>query len=317
MKLKILNVIGEKFSPEARNVLDSFADVDYKTPTQDELANMISSYEGVVVGLEVKFDKNVLEKASKLKFIATATTGLDHIDVSLAESKGIQILSLKGESDFLDTVTGTAELAFGILLSLLRFIPHSFDSVKNGQWNREMFRGRNLYGKTLGIVGLGRLGKMTARYGRAFGMNVLYCDPYVDAKNFPDYKKVDFDTLISESDFVSVHVHLSKETENMFNVSTFKKMKKTAHLINTSRGKIVDEDALLEALKDKVIAGYGADVLSDELSFKGGTFSDNKLVDYMKNHNNVIVLPHIGGMTVESREATDLFIAEKIKKNLK
>lgn len=314
---KILNLMGEKFTPEARSVLDSVAEVDYITPTQEQLADMISKYDAVLLGLEVRFDAKVLENASKLKFIATATTGLDHIDIAYAESRGVKVLSLKGENAFLDTVTGTAELAFGLILSLVRFIPYSFEDVKKGNWNREVFRGRSLYGKTLGIVGLGRLGKMMANYGKAFGMKVLFVDPNVKAQDFPEYEKVDLRTLISESDVVSVHVHLTQETENMFDGTVFKRMKKSAYLINTSRGKIVNEIDLVDALKNKIIAGYGADVLANELAFQGGAFSGNMLIDYMKSVNNVIVLPHIGGMTHESREATDMFIAKKIETYIK
>lgn len=198
------------------------------------------------------------------------------------------------------------------MIDLMRQISVSFDDVKNYHWDREKFRGRVLANKTFGVVGVGRLGRMMVRYGKAFGMKVIACDPYV--KEF-GCEKVDFDELVSKSDIVSIHVHLNKETENMFNKDVFEKMKDSAYLINTSRGKIVNEDDVLGALENKKIAGYSTDVLSDELNFNNG-FSNHPLVEYAKNNSNLIIAPHIGGMAYEAREATDIFIAEKIQRHL-
>ena len=191
-------------------------------------------------------------------------------------------------------------------------MPYAFDSVKGYQWDREKFRGHNLYGQTLGIVGFGRLGKWVARYGKAFNMNVIYYDPYVDND---ECEKKSFDELLSKSDVISIHVPLNNETENMFDSSIFNKMKNSAYLINTSRGKIVNEDDLLKALEERQIEGYGTDVLADELEF-AKDFSNHPLVEYAKKNQNLIIVPHIGGMTYESRIATDVFIANKLKKHL-
>ena len=189
--------------------------------------------------------------------------------------------------------------------------------VKNYRWDRESFRGRNLYGLTLGVIGLGRLGKWMARYGNAFGMDVLYHDPKLLTSNVDSLgTEASFDELLQKSDVISIHVHLNKETENMFNAEVFKKMKNTAYLINTARGDIVHEGDLLNALQSQEIAGYGTDVLAGELNFNK-EFSKHPLVEYAKESRNVIIVPHIGGMTVESRERTDIFIAEKLKKFLK
>lgn len=317
MPYKILNTIGDVFTPEAKEILGQWGKVDYLIPAQDKLAEIVGEYDIFVVGLGLNFTKEIFDKATNLKVIATATTGLDHIDVEYAKSKGIEILSLRGENEFLDTITGTAELAFGLLIALVRQIPAGFDSVKNYEWNREKFRGHSLYGKTLGIVGLGRLGKWMARYGVAFGMKVIACDPYVTDEIFEklNCRKVNFENLLKESDVVSVHVHLNKETENMFNKNAFEAMKKTVFIINTSRGKIVDEKDLLEALENKKIAGAASDVLANELDFDKN-FTSHPLIEYTKHNNNLIIVPHIGGMTYESREATDIFIAQKLKRYL-
>jgi len=158
MKYKILNTIGETYTEKAKKILSTLGGVTYKTPSQEGLSAIISDYDVVVVGLGLRFHKEILKGAKNLKVIATATTGLDHIDVEYAKERGIEILSLRGEDQFLNTITGTAELAWGLMIDLVRFTPWAFDSVKNYKWEREKFRGHNLYGKTLGIVGMGRLG---------------------------------------------------------------------------------------------------------------------------------------------------------------
>lgn len=318
MSYKILNTVPGIFSEKGKEILSSLGEVDYLHPTQSELEEKIAGYDILFVQLGLNITKSVIDKASNLKVIATATTGLDHIDAEYAKSKGIPIISLRGEDEFLMTITGTAELAFGLMLDLMRKSHPAFLSVKNYEWNGKKFCGHNLYGKTLGIVGLGRLGKLMARYGNAFGMEVIAADPYADSKTFGEWgaRQADFDALFEESDIISIHVHLSPETENMFNAEIFKKMKKTPYLVNTSRGKIVNEADLLESLKNKTIAGYAADVLASELDF-GKTFFSHPLIEYAKQNNNLIIVPHIGGMTYESREATDVFIALKLKKFLK
>ncbi len=310
--MRILNTIGEKYSERGKEILGQLGQVDYLSLTQNQLLEIADKYNVIFVGLGLNLNKEFFDKAKNLKIIVTATTGLDHIDVEYAKQKGVEILSLRGENEFLNSITGTAELSFGLIISLLRYIPWSFDDVKNYKWNRESFRGYNLAGKTLGVVGVGRLGRMLVRYGKAFGMNVIANDPHAGDI---ECEKVSFDELIGRSDIISIHVHLSRETENMFNLEVFGKMKPNAFLINTSRGKIVNEDDLLIVLKDKKIAGYGTDVLADELDFDKN-FSNHPLVEYAKNNKNVIILPHTGGMTYESREMTDVFMAEKLKRFL-
>jgi len=317
MTYKILNTIPN-FSKKAREILSQIGEIDYLRLTQQELEEKIWQYQILVVGLGLNINRQALAKANNLKIIATATTGLDHIDLGYAKSRGMEVLSLRGENEFLDTITGTAELAFGLMLDLMRHISAGYESVKKYEWNREKFRSYSVAGKTLGIVGLGRLGKIMARYGNAFGMKVVAYDPNLNGEEFKrlNCEKVNFETLVKKSDVISLHVHLNKETENMFSKDIFEKMKQEAYLINTSRGKIVNEIDLLNALKNKKIAGYAADVLADELNFKL-EFCNNPLVEYVKNNGNLIIVPHIGGMTHESREATDIFIAKKIVKFIK
>ena len=300
------------FSQAAKPVLEALGAVTYAIPTQEKLAEALRDVAVAVVGLGLRIGKEEIDASPRLRIIATATTGLDHIDLDAAKARGIEVVSLRGENAFLDTITGTAELAWGLLISLIRNIPAAAESVRAGKWDREAFRGHSLYGKTLGIVGLGRLGSMMARFGEAFGMRVLFADPEVEADAFLQYEKVSFDDLLGSSDVISIHVHLSKETELMFGDDAFSKMKPNAVLVNTSRGKIVDEAALLAALEKGNLAGYAADVLAGELSFDppSTVSTSDPLVEYAKTHDNVLLVPHIGGNTIESRQATDIFLAK-------
>ncbi len=310
--LNILNVFGEHYTPEARALLEQIGKVTYRTARQDEIGTIIGDYDIIVMGLYPQLDEAVLTKAKKLKAIATVTTNLDHIDLEAAKKHGIEVLALRGEEAFLETITGTAELAACLMLSLSRYLPWAFDDVLQYRWNREDFRGHTLSGRTLGIVGLGRLGKWMARYGKALNMNVIACSP--DTADFatPDCTRADYATLLRESDVISIHVHLKEDTAHMFNADAFSQMKPDAILINTAVRGIVKDSDVLAALEKGKIGGYATDVLEDELEFDRG-FANHPLVEYAKTHHNCIIVPHIGGMTHESRSATDIFMAQKLR----
>ena len=207
----------------------------------------------------------------------------------------------------MQNISSTSELSFSLLLSLSRKVIPAYNSVLSGKWNRESFRGNSLKGKNLGIVGLGRLGKIMRNYAESFDMNVFYTDPYLDGG-------LEFNHLLELSDFVSIHVPLNYETTGMFDKEKFTIMKQSSFLVNTSRGKVVNEKDLIQALESNEIAGYGTDVLSDELKFDKEISSP--LIDFARKNDNVIITPHIGGMTEESRNLTDIFISEKILKHV-
>ncbi|MDP7069595.1 MAG: NAD(P)-dependent oxidoreductase [Candidatus Peribacteraceae bacterium] len=290
----------EGFTEEANTLLNEIGTVALGAPDSDT--------EILLVQLGFNVDKDIIDASPNLKVIATATTGLDHIDTAYAESKNIQIISLKGETEFLNSITSTSELALGLMIALARNIPAASNKVLEGKWDREGHRGHTLNGKTLGVVGLGRLGKLMATYGEGLGMNVIFTDPDVEGGVSPE-------ELLKTSDVVSIHVHLQEDTENMFCEPSIAMMKPGALLINTARGKIVDEAAALKALEAGTLGGYATDVLADELSFADGN-AKSALIDYAKTHSNVIITPHIGGTTVESREATDVFIVRKLQKEI-
>src|SRR3989344_491432 len=313
-KLKIINAVGGNYPQAAKEILSSLGEVKMIGPDQKILAVEIVKADVLVLQLGVVVTKEIINLAPNLKVIATATTGLDHVNVGYAKIKKIKVISLRGETEFLNTITSTAELAFGLAIALARHLVDGVAAVKNYQWESTKFTGHSLSGKTLGLVGLGRLGKIMARYGNAFGMKVIACDPYLKDKEFIENhcQKVEFSDLLSNSDIISIHVHLNEETKDMFNAEAFARVKNTAYLINTARGDIVNEKDLLQALTEKKIAGFAADVLADELNFKQN-FSSEPLVEYAQKNSNVIITPHIGGSTFESRQATDVFIAKKVQ----
>jgi len=311
--MKILNTFGEFFAPEAKAMLETLGDVSYKEMTHSELLKVVSQYDILVVGILPMIDKEIMDAAANLKYIVIPANTLENIEVDYAKEKGIEVVSLWGEEEVLANITGTAELAFGLMIDIMRKTPWAFDDVKSYRWRREFFRGKNLFGKTLGIIGMGRLGTWMAKYASAFGMDILYYSPHTDSVDVPNCRKVELDELLAESDVISLHAHLNEETEQMLGAEQFKKMKNTAYLVNTARGKICDEDALLEALTNGDIAGYAADVLADEFHFDDTGLAHHPLIDYAKENQNVILVPHIGGMTVESRETTDVFVTKKLK----
>jgi len=308
--MKILNLIGE-FSEEAKPFLEAVGEVDYRTLTQEELMGAVAPYEAWVVRLGLFFTKEVIDAAPNLRYIATASTGLNHIDVEYAKSKGIEVVSLRGENEFLDSITSTAELAFGMLIDLMRYIPWAFDSIRRYELKLEEFKGRSLSGKTLGIVGMGRLGKIIAAGAAGWRMNVVFADPNVPQEKFPQYKKLSLEELLAQSDAVTLHLHLLPETQGLIGKQQLALMKRGAYLVNTSRGEIVDEAAVLKALEKGQLGGYATDVLAGEMALIK-KFENHPLVEYAKGHRNCLIVPHTGGLTSDSRVATDVFIAQKL-----
>jgi len=312
MKYKLLLTEPESFSTVAVRILSSFCDIDFAGPNKNDLLKTIPDYDILFIRLGVKFDQNLLNKGKKLKYIVSPTTGLDHIDLATAESLGIKILSLQGEAQFLQGVSATAELAWGLILSLLRNIPWSFDDVKKGNWSRDSFKGHELTSKRLGILGLGRLGEKVARYGIAFGMQVIAYDPYrIGWINGVD-SAASLTQLLTNCDILSIHVPLNKETEEIIGEEELSLLPEGSWIVNTSRGKVINENALLNMLMSGHIGGAGLDVLIDE-SQGNDSVKCNKLIQYSKKNRNLIITPHIGGATFESMQKTEVFMAAKLK----
>lgn len=293
---------------EGRKMLTDNFSVDFVSWNHSQIIEYIGPYDAFITSIAI-FDKDIFNVAKCLKVVATPSTGTDHIDIDEAQKRQIAVISLKNEIDYLAKITSTAEQAFALLLSVMRKLPFAFEAViKHYQWVSADFRGHSLSAKTLGVIGYGRLGKMMARYGNAFGMNVVVCDPYVDS--FAPYvTPMTFEELLRCSDVISLHVHLNDSTKNMINGKAFSIMKKDTVIINTSRGALIDETELLRALEEHRILGAGLDVLASELY---DDIKDIPLVQYARNHENLVLSPHVGGVTYESQELAYIKIASLI-----
>ena len=310
--LKILVTEPENYSLAALETYRSLGQVDLGPLDDAALASKIAGYDVLVIRLEHVIGRALLEKADKLKVIVSPTTGLDHIDLEAAAEKKITVLSLKGETEFLRSIPATAELTWGLLLALVRHIPQAYPSVLKGEWQRDRFRGHDLSGKTLGIVGLGRIGEKTARYGQAFGMRVIAFDPQ-RKEWLPGVEKMNsLKDLLRRSEILLIHVPLEKDTTGMFGAKELALLPPGAVLVNTSRGAVLDEAALLQALESGHLSGAALDVIQNEASF--GVRSP--LVRYAKVHVNLLLTPHLGGATVESMAMTEAFMADKLKRFL-
>jgi D-3-phosphoglycerate dehydrogenase len=262
------------------------------------------------IRLRHQIDAEVLRRATRLKVIVSPTTGLDHVDLAETERRGIHVLSLRGDSDFLQDIRGTAEHTIALMLSLLRHIPQACAHATYGDWNRDRFRGRELPGKTAGIVGYGRLGRIVARYLRAFGTKILVTDPKIHTDETEvGITPTSLATLLHESDLVTLHVNLCGETMGFFGRKQFAAMKPGAWFINASRGELVDESALLAALSTGQLAGAAVDVLCGERS---AAMAEHPLIVYSREHTNLLVTPHIAGCTAESMEKTENFLAQRV-----
>ena len=250
-------------------------------------------------------NKEIL-KNSSIKLINTASTGLNHINLNDCKKLGIKILSLTKDIKLIRKLPSTSELSFGLMINLQRNIFQSFKSVRNKKWDYTPFIGQELSSLTIGIIGLGRLGNFMAKYAKAFGMKVFYFDPF---KNSKKYKKINLKKLIQISDVISIHAHVNESTRYMINKRIIRLTRKKPIIINTSRGELVNEKDIIWGLKNKKISGYGTDVIEKE-------FVDIKKSPIIKNiyRYNIIVTPHIGGMTYQGQERAYSYAINKIRK---
>ncbi|MFC1668445.1 NAD(P)-dependent oxidoreductase [Chlamydiota bacterium] len=309
-RIRILNCEPDRYAQEAKKILHSFSDVTELKGTKKTLLREIKHYDGVITRFGYAFDKELLGNALRLKVIGSPTTGLDHIDSEYACNKGVTVVSLKGQYAFLKKLPSTAEHTFALILGLVRNIYPAFEDVKNGKWDRDRFIGTQLYGKTIGIIGCGRIGSMVARMAYAFGMRVIVYD--IEKQKRSDFfYPVSLDELLEQADIITVHVPLEKKTTQLIGKDVFNKMKQGVFFINTSRGDVVCEKSLLAALKKGIVKGAALDVLCDELT--SGFIEHNNIVSYAKTHNAVLITPHLGGATSEAMAAAEVFIAKKIK----
>lgn len=298
----------DRFSPRAVAILRTAAEVELRETRGPELQRAFAERDAIWIRLGRRIDAAVLGPRPRCRTLVAGVTGLDHIDLDACAARGVRVLSLKGEVDFLKEVRATAELTVGLLLALLRQLPAAVLHVRAGGWDRDLFRGRELHGRTAGIVGVGRLGSQVARLLGAFGMRVLGHDPRAGVPPQLAEARPKLRDLLAESDVVSLHVPYGPETHHLIGAGELAAMKPTAVLINTSRGGVLDEAALLAALQEGRLAGAGLDVLDGEPAIDGR----HPVVKAAASRDNLLVLPHLGGCTVESLEKTEVFLAERL-----
>ena len=283
--------------------------IDTGPLSRSALAEKIGAYDVVFVRLGHQVDRQMLNRAQNLAAIVSPTTGLDHIDLDAAAEQRIAVLSLRGERAFLKSIHATAELAWGLILALARHIHTATRHVADGGWERDQFKGIELAGRTLGVVGFGRLGARVAHYGSAFGMRVIACDHTVELP--ASVGRRDLNGLCSEADVISIHVPSSPENKGLVGERQFAVMKTTALFINTSRGGIVDERALLGALSEGRIAGAALDVLAAEYDEESVDIAE-QLRRFAREQDRLIMTPHIGGATYDSMRHTEDFMVARL-----
>lgn len=269
--------------------------------TKDELLTAIPAADCVVVRSATKITADVIERGRNLKLVCRGGVGLDNVDRAAAEARGITVRNTPNA-----TSISVAEHALGLMLALARHIPQACASVKSGVWDRKSFTGTELYGKTLGVVGFGRIGRELANRALALGMKVVACDPVVDPKVIEEMghkATTEFGHLLGESDYVSLHMPITTETERLINRDTLAQMKKGAYLINTARGGLLDETAVADALRSGQLRGVALDVYRSE-----PPPADHPLIGLPQ----VIAVPHIGASTDEGQTRAGLEVAQII-----
>ncbi len=277
-------------------------DVVEKFYADEELGTALKDFDAVVIRSATKVREKHIKTAletGKLKLIIRGGVGIDNIDAKFAEQNGVSVMNTPGAS-----APSVAELALTHMFALARFIPDAKTTMCEGKWEKKIYNGTEISGKTLGIVGMGRIGMELATRAKGLGMDVLYFDvrPSVDAPNI--YKKVSMDELLANSDFISLHIPLAKGSAAVIGATELGKMKKTAYIINCARGGVVDENALIAALDSGKIAGAGIDVYCEE---------PTNNINLVK-HARVSVTPHIGAQTIEAQERVGAEVIQILKK---
>jgi len=291
---------------EARKILDASCDIQYwaeaERPPREEVLRRVKDREGLICLLTEKVNEELLRTAPKLRIVANVAVGYDNIDVVACTKRGVVATNTPGVLD-----ETTADFAWTLLLAVARRLGEGEALARSGNWkgwNLDQLCGADIWGKTLGIVGFGRIGRAVARRALGFRMKVIYTDAVradEEAEKSVNAEFRDMNALLAESDFISVHVPLLPETRGLFDAAKFFRMKPTAFLINTSRGPVVDEAALVAALENKKIAGAALDVYENEPFILPG----------LKRHN-VVLAPHLASASVETRSKMAVMAAENV-----
>ena len=299
MKILICDNLNQQVYKELETIGDCL-DISKSASKDEDLANHIKDSEIVVIRSATKLTKEVLDEAEQLKIIARCGVGIDNVDLDFAKSKNIFVTNAPSAN-----LISVVELTVALIISASRKLSLADSHLKKGEWNRSEFLGYELYGKTLGIVGFGKAGRLVADIMKSFGMSIVFYDPYVTDWNGSE-ESVELDDLLRTADVVSIHVIKTKDTENLISKDMLDLLKPSSIIVNTSRGGVLDEDYLFELLESEKIFGAGLDVYSNE---------PPENVDRY-NGLNLVTPPHIGASTNEAQLKAGLETIENIKKIL-
>ena len=299
MKILICDNLNQQVYKELETIGDCF-DISKSASKDEDLANHIKDSEIVVIRSATKLTKEVLDKAEQLKIIARCGVGIDNVDLDFAKSKNIFVTNAPSAN-----LISVVELTVALIISASRKLSLADSHLKKGEWNRSEFLGYELYGKTLGIVGFGKAGRLVADRMKSFGMSIVFYDPYVTDWNGSE-ESVELDDLLRTADVVSIHVIKTKDTENLISKDMLDLLKPSSIIVNTSRGGVLDEEYLFELLESEKIFGAGLDVFLNE---------PPENVDRY-NGLNLVTTPHIGASTNEAQLKAGLETVENIKKIL-
>ena len=294
-------LVAEKISPDGVDKLKELFHVDaFDKISHEELLDRIGQYDAIVVRSGTKVDEEVIEKAERLKIIGRAGIGIDNIDVEAATRKGVMVANVPDSN-----IISAAEHTMAMLMSLARNIPAASVSLADGEWNRSAYQGVELFGKTLGIIGLGRIGALVAQRASAFGMNLVGYDPFISAskaKHLGVELKTTMEEVIEMADFLTLHVPRNEETYHLIGKDQFILAKDSVRIVNVSRGGVVDEEALAEAIENGEVAGAAIDVFECEPP------KESRLC----RMTEVVVTPHLGASTSEAQYKAGVAIAEQV-----
>lgn len=319
--LKILHLESNYYSQNILGELSkNFQLVCKEIGSQNDLVRLLKTEQffAIFTKLGLKLDSEALEAQLALKYIISPTTGLNHIDLGYCQRSQIEVISLKGESEFLSQVKSTAEHTWMLIMALIRNFPASYHAVLSGNWDRRPFQADELDGATLGIIGYGRLGKILAKYAHAFGMRVLVTDRISFSRHELGLaQQVTLDELLVHSDIVSLLISYDPENVNFLGSNEFARMKRGSYFVNTSRGEMIDEKALVNCLETGKIKAAALDVLNNDSSWANIISKESAVYNYAKKNSNVLLTPHMGGFGTASIHKTREFVALKfIQKNL-
>ena len=304
-RILIVDDMHESILPLLRN--EGYDPIYLPIITRKEILEIIDQFDGLIIRSKTNVDQELVDKATSLRFVARAGAGVDKLDEMYLQSKDIKIINApEGNRDAL------AEHTLGILLSVLHRLSFSFEQIKEGIWDREGNRGIELKNKTVGVYGVGNMGKTFAKKLAGMQCEVIGYDKYNEDFEDDTVKKVNLDELMERTEILSIHVPLTEETNYLFDAAYLKRFKNLKVLVNTSRGKVLKTKDLVELLNAGEVYGAALDVLENE---KPATYSELELTvnEKLVSHPNVIVTPHVGGWTYESYQRINEVIVEKLR----